>query len=336
MNGERNLVSIKDIAKKAGVSISTVSYALNNSPKVTKETADRIKAIAKELNYVPYAAARSLKMRETKIIGVFLNNYSGVFYGELLQGISETLSHHGYDLIVCSGERSHRFIPERRIDGAIVLDATFSSDELMNYAALGHKIVVLDRELEHENIAKVLLDNKAGATLAIDYLIEKGHRNIYLLTGPDISYDSKQRKDAVYQAIDHYSKNNMEINVIEIEGNFTKHSGEKAAVKIVKEFEFDQPVAVFCLNDEMAIGVYDYLADTDLRVGKDIHIIGFDNIELARYVEPRLTTIDYSKRKWGALAAEQLLKLIQNDNEQQLESKKIYVTMVNGKSVTSI
>lgn len=324
------MVSIKDIAKKAGVSISTVSYALNDSPKVTEETAKKIKAIAKELNYVPYAAARSLKMRETKIIGVFLTNYSGVFYGQLLQGILETLSKNGYDLIVCSGRKSHRFIPERRIDGAIVLDATFSSDELMNYANQGHKLVVLDREIDQSNVGQVLLDNKAGATLAIDYLVEKGHRKIYLLTGPDHSYDANQRREAVLQAISHY-RQSFNLSFTEINGNFEKESGKMAAKKIVSEF--NEAAAIFCLNDEMAIGVYDYLVETELQIGKDIHIFGFDNIELGKYVQPRLTTIDYSKHKWGALAAEQLLKLI---NNEKIEKEKIYVTMIKGESVQKI
>lgn len=324
------MVSIKDIAKKAGVSISTVSYALNNSPKVTKETADKIKEIAKELNYVPYAAARSLKMRETRIIGVFLTNYSGVFYGQLLQGISETLGKYDYDLIVCSGEKSHRFIPERRIDGAIVLDATFSTDEIINYADQGRKLVVLDREIDHSSVGHVLLDNKAGATLAIDYLIEKGHQYIYLLTGPNHSFDSTQRKEAVLQTINHYSQN-MKLNFSVIEGNFDKESGRKAAAQIVSEYK--EPAAIFCLNDEMAIGVYDYLTETELRVGEHIHVFGFDNVELGQYVKPRLTTIDYSKRKWGAIAADQLLKLI---NDEKIDRERIYVTLVNGDSVQRV
>jgi LacI family transcriptional regulator len=321
------VVSIKDIAKKAGVSISTVSYALNGSPKVTEETAAKILAIAKELNYVPNAAARTLKKRETNIIGVFLTDYSGAFYGQLLQGMLETASNNGYELIVCSGKQSHRFIPEQMIDGAIILDQTFSSEELLNYADRGHKLVVLDRELDHPNINQVLLDNKAGATLAIDYLIEKGHRKIYIVTGPKGSYDSQQRLQAVRQAIKRY----QHIDYTEIEGNFHKSSGEQAVQQILQQYT--QPAAVFCLNDEMAIGMYNYLAKTDYRVGEHIHIIGFDNIELAHYTQPRLTTIHYSKRKWGALASEQLLKLIANE---PVENERIYVTLIEGESVQSI
>ncbi|MBM7693796.1 LacI family transcriptional regulator [Peribacillus deserti] len=309
------------------MSISTVSYALNGSPKVTGETSAKILAIAKELNYVPNAAARSLKKRETNIIGVFLTDYSGAFYGQLLQGMQEALAKKGYELIVCSGKETHRFLPERIVDGAIILDVTFPDEELIKFANLGSKLVVLDRELEHENIKQVLLHNESGATLAIDHLIDKGHKKIYAVTGPDISYDANQRLTAVRQTVGRHS----DIEYQEIEGNFNKPAGERAAEQIVREYS--GPAAVFCLNDEMAIGMYDYLSKTDYRVGKEVHIIGFDNIEVARFTVPRLATINYSKRKWGTLAAEHLVKLLANEHVQ---NERIYVSLIDGDSVQKI
>lgn len=320
------MVGIKDIAKKAGVSISTVSYALNGSPKVTEETSARILAIANELNYTPNAAARNLKKRETKIIGAFLRDYSGAFYGELLEGMKESLLDKGYELVACSGKESHRFLPERMIDGAIILDESFSNEELLGYAERGHKIVVLDRELKHQNIAQVLLDNKAGATLAIDYLLDQGHRNLYIVMGPEKSYDANQRMLAVTQALERFTSIDYQV----LQGNFTKDAGEQAAKQIVDEYT--TPAAVFCLNDDMAIGMYNYIAQTNLKVGEHIHIIGFDNIELSHYMQPRLSTIDFSKRKWGALATEQLLKLIASG---AVENQRIYCSLVKGNSVKS-
>jgi LacI family transcriptional regulator len=321
------VANIKDIAKQAGVSISTVSYALNGSPKVTDETSARIIAIAKELQYVPNAAARNLKKQETKVIGAFLTDFSGSFYGELLQGMKMGVNQSGYDLVVCSGKQSHRLLPQRMIDGAIVLDEMFSSEELLKYADLGHKLVVMDRDLDHPNINQVLLDNKAGATLAIEYLIEMGHRKLYVVTGPKGSFDSRQRLQAIKQTINRH----RDIQYIEIEGDFNKSAGALAGLRIAQEYS--GPAAVFCLNDEMAIGMYDYLVTTDIRIGKDIHLIGFDNIEVSQYMQPRLATIDYSKRKWGVLASEQLLKLIAGDD---VEHERIYVTLVKGKSMGAV
>ncbi|MEK3827922.1 MULTISPECIES: LacI family DNA-binding transcriptional regulator [Paenibacillus] len=319
------MVSIKDIAKKAGVSISTVSYALNGSNKVTDETRSKILVIAKELNYVPNAAARTLKKRESRILGVFLTDFSGDVYGDLLTGMKAICNAQGYDLIVCSGKQSHRMLPERMIDGAIILDHTFSSEELMQYADRGHKIVVLDRELKHPNINQVLLDNKAGATLAMEYLIEHGHKKIYVVTGPEGSFDSVQRLKAVRQV----TERQADVEWIEIVGDFEKSGGERAADHIIRTY--NGPAAVFCLNDEMAIGLCDRLAGSELEIGNQIDVIGFDHIELTNYVQPKLASIDYSKRKWGALAAEQLIKIIAGE---PVDHERIYVTLVEGESVT--
>lgn len=322
------MASIKDIAKQAGVSISTVSYALNGSDKVTKETTARIMRIAEQLNYVPHAAARLLKTKKSNMIGIFLTDFSGSFYGDLLQGVKDYLSQRGYDLLVCSGPQSRRLLPERMMDGAIVLDETFSTEELLQYANQGHKAVVLDRELEHPHINQVLLDNKAGAALAMDHLIEQGHHKIYIVRGPEGSYDANQRLRAVHQAIHRAPQ----LEVHELGGDFSKAAGEAAAKLIAAEH--NSPAAVFCLNDEMAIGVYSYIrSHTDLIIGEHIHLIGFDNIELAQFVQPRLATIDYSMRKWGALASEQLLKMLSGD---PVDHERIYVSLVKGASTAPL
>ncbi|MEK3888718.1 LacI family DNA-binding transcriptional regulator [Bacillus sp. FSL K6-3431] len=318
------MVSIKDIAKKAGVSISTVSYALNGSPKVTEETSAKILAIAKDLNYVPNAAARTLKKRKTKIIGAFLADYGGSFFGELLHGMRRTLNKQGYDLIVCTGLESQRFLPEGIIDGAIVLDSNFIDEDLNNYANRGHKIVVLDREIDHSNIERVLLDNKLGAEIAVNFLIKKGHEHIIVLTGPSNSYDSIQRLQAVRQVF----KQHPSIHLTIIQGDFDKPSGERAAQQITENYT--EPVAVFSFNDEMAIGMYNFLEDTDYIIGKHIHIIGFDDVEVSHYTRPRLSTIHYSKEKWGEKAAEQLIHLI---NKEKSESQRITVELLEGDSV---
>lgn len=320
------MVSIKDIARRAGVSISTVSYALNGNPKVTEETSKRILAAAKELNYVPNAAARTLKKRETRIIGAFLTTFEGRFYGELLQGMKEEMNKRGYDLVICSGTQSHRMLLEGMLDGAIILDRLFSDKELTLYANRGHKLVVLDRELNHENIIQVLLDNKAGATFAMEYLIRQGHKKLYAVTGPEGTFDSEQRLAAARQTAE---RGGPGIRYAEIPGNFDKASGAAAAARIVAEY--DGPVGVFCLNDEMAIGMYDALKETPYRIGEHVHVVGFDHIDIANYVQPRLATVDYSERRWGSVAAEQLFKLI--EGEGSAEHERIYVSLVEGDSV---
>ncbi|MFD2117920.1 LacI family DNA-binding transcriptional regulator [Paenibacillus yanchengensis] len=322
------MASIKDIAKRAGVSISTVSYALNGNSKVTKETADRILKIAEELQYVPHAAARLLKTKKSYMIGIFLKDFSGSFYGDLLQGVKEYLSLQGYDLLVCSGQRSRRLLPEKMIDGAIVLDESFPTTDVLQYADQGHKIIVLDRELQHPNISQVLLDNQAGAALAIEYLMEQGHQHFYIVTGPKHTYDAEQRLHAARKTL---TRNGI-TDWVELDGDFTKQTGITAAEHIVAHYT--KPCAVFCLNDEMAAGVHHYVKHSSpYIIGEQISVIGFDHTELSQFIEPALATIYYSMRKWGTIASQQLLKVIGNET---VENERIYVSLVPGSSVANI
>lgn len=313
------MAGIKDIAKIAGVSISTVSYALNGSNKVTEETRKRIKAIADELNYVPNMAARTLKRQQTNIIGVYLVDYGGSFYGELLEGIKRGLAMYNYEMIVCSGNKSHLFIPEKMIDGAIILDFTFSSEEIIRFADRGHPIVVLDRKISHSNIRKVLLDNKGGATLAVEKMASLGTENVYVITGPKDGYDSTQRLEASQRELERFA-----IPYHLIDGDFTEPSGYRAAAEIMKQAN-QLPIDIFAFNDEMAIGVYKYFKDTEYEIGKDVRIIGFDNIEIGEFLRPKLTTISYSKHRWGMLAAEKIIRLI---NDESVEDEHIYTSLV--------
>ncbi|HAP5387007.1 LacI family DNA-binding transcriptional regulator [Enterococcus faecalis] len=320
------MVGIKDIAKKAGVSISTVSYALNGSSKVTEETRTRIQAIAEELNYVPNMAARTLKRRQTNIIGVYLADYGGSFYGELLEGIKKGLALFDYEMIVCSGKKSHLFIPEKMVDGAIILDWTFPTKEIEKFAERDHSIVVLDRTTEHRNIRQVLLDNRGGATQAIEQFVNVGSKKVLLLSGPEKGYDSQERLAVSTRELTRFG-----IPYEIIQGDFTEPSGYAAAKKILSQPQ-TEPVDVFAFNDEMAIGVYKYVAETNYQMGKDIRIIGFDNSELGAFVQPRLATIAYSKHRWGMVAAEKIIHLMRGE---AAESEHIYTRFIEGESFPS-
>ena len=317
------MAGIKDIAKKAGVSISTVSYALNGSPKVTEETRARIQAIANELNYVPNMAARTLKRRQTKIIGVYLADYGGSFYGELLEGIKKGLALFDYEMIVCSGHKSHLFIPEKMVDGAIILDWTFSTEEIQTFADRGHPIVILDRIMVHENVRQVLLDNRGGTTLAVEQFFNGHSKKVHLIAGPKNGYDSQERLTISQRELARFG-----ITYEVFQGDFTEPSGYQAAKEIIKQSE-NFPIDIFALNDEMAIGVYKYVKETPYEIGQDIRIIGFDNSELGAFVQPRLATIAYSKHRWGMVAAETIIHLIQ---EETVESEHIYTNFIEGDS----
>jgi len=170
----------------------------------------------------------------------------------------------------------------------------------------------------------VLLDNKMGAELAVNFLLENGHDQIVFVTGSPGSYDSEQRLHFVQKLMEKHPSISYQI----IRGDFDKPSGERAAHQIIQNYT--GPVAVFCFNDEMAIGMYNYLSGTDYNVGEHIHILGFDDIEVSQYVYPRLSTIHYSKKDWGSKAAEQLIQLIK---KEKTEPQKITVELIKGGSV---
>lgn len=320
------MVGIREIAKRANVSISTASYAINGSSKVKTETRDRILAIANELNYIPNMAGRTLKKQKTNLIGVYLTNYGGAFYGELVSGIHDFLHQHHYDVIICSSERAHTFIPEKMVDGAIILDSTFSTEKIESYAARGHQMVVLDRELSHQNVCSVLLDNRGGAQKALLALEKKVSKKIYLVTGPPGTYDSNERLAAAKICL-----KERKLSYEVILGDFSKESGRQAAREILQKDE--KEIGIFCLNDEMAIGMYSVFQKSDWKIGKDIHIVGFDNIEVTHYLRPRLTTIDYSKSDWGKVAAETIYFML---NGKQPSNQLVDVKLKGGKSIGSI
>lgn len=313
------MVGIKEIAKRAGVSISTVSYALNGSHKIPEATRERIKQIADACGYIPNRAARTLRNQTTRTIGVFLQNYGGQFYSEMIKGMNTMLAGAQFDLIICCGSRSHHFIPERMIDGAIILDSSFQTEEILDNAKRGCKMVVLDRVLEHKNISQVLLDNRNGVHLGLEHLRQSpSSSNLYIVTGPEENYDSCERLAAAQSIL---APRSQDANVTIIKGDFSRLSGQKAAKQIEKEYN-GQPLSVFALNDEMALGIYEYFQEKEPKVGKDISVIGFDNDWICNYLSPALTSVNYSKYEWGYAAAESMIHLI-NDGESE---KKIIPT----------
>ncbi|KRM79603.1 PurR family transcriptional regulator [Lapidilactobacillus dextrinicus DSM 20335] len=315
-------MGIREIADKAGVSISTVSYALNGSSKVTEQTRERIKAIAKEMNYTPNLAGRMLKNQKTNIVGMYVSDFGGDFYSHVIDGIAQKLKENHYELIVGSGgSRSRSFIPQNLVDGAIVLDSNFPTDIITDYANSGHQIVVMDRELSIPNVRQVLLDDEMGAHQAVNALIESKVEHFILVTGPSDSRDSIIRMQTAIAEVEKSTGK----PVIVISSNFTVEGGRKAA-KSIASMGLDN-VGIFALNDELAIGLYEVLPEYGLHPGKEVKIIGFDNDELGRYLTPPLTTIDYSKHHWGELAAETLLEMISSSGEptdKLIQSKVIH------------
>ena len=300
------MAGIREIAKQAGVSISTVSYALNGSAKVSEPTRIRIKEYADRLGYTPKLAARTLKGNKTNIIGVYISGFQGEFYGELLDGMQHRLELLGYDMMVSSGNRTQKFLSEKLFDGAIILDNKFQDNDLKKVLTQGNKVVVLDREVSHENARTVLLDNASGSKEAVEYLLSQNQENYYIISGPRGNYDVETRLQA---AIETFEKSGKTFKILD--GDFTEQSGYEAAKKIIAEVK-DKTVGVYSLNDDEAIGFYRYARRHHILLEPQFKIVSFDNNHSADFLYPILPSISYRKHLWGEQAAETLIDLIES------------------------
>ena len=298
-------MTIKDVAEKAGVAVSTVSYALNNSPKISEKTRKKILKIAGELGYEPNAFARDLKKQCTDTIGLFLNDLSGPFFSELIRGIQDTVQRTNYSLILCSSfgdEQSTavKYLKEKRVDAAIIFAPNIKDELLVNIALREVPIVVLDRKLDAENIRSILINNEQGAVKAVNYLINLGHKNLAFLSGKEDAYDNKERLKGFNDAV---KASGIEGRILQ--GDFTENNGYTTALNFIKSKNL--PDAVFAANDEMAIGMIKCFNEYGVKVPEDISIIGFDDIELSEYITPKLSTVSHPKFELGCKAVETII-----------------------------
>lgn len=307
------MYTLKDVAIRAKVAISTASCALNGTGKVSEETKQRVLKAAEELGYRPSGFARDLKNNQyTNIICMFVNDFGGPFYSDVLQGVQDVAISNNYNLIACTYAMTEKFLTERRVDGAIILSPNIDDELLIKVAGAKFPIVVMDREIDNEYIYNLLIDNVKGAYDATKYLISLGHKKIAYISGPLISYDNKKRLEGYKKALSEMGLS--EDNNLIVQGRFTEEGGY-AAMKLLllnSKFNNNHIDAVFCANDEMAIGAIQALKEESIGVPNDISIVGYDDIKLASYIEPALTTISYNKYEWGTMAANLVFQGLKN------------------------
>lgn len=305
------MTTLKDVAKRAKVSVTTTSYVLNEVGNISEDTRKRVLQAARELNYHPNAFARNLKIQKTNTIGVFITRFSGSFYEEILEGIHDAVLKTEYELLVCPESNTERkILTHRQVDGAIVFDSKIKSDVLLKLASKKFPIVVLDRLLDADFLLSLLIDNQTGTKEAFYHLYDQGARRIFFVSGAADSLDNTERREAFLAEA---TKNDVAVECFD--GNFTEKSGYAAAKMIIATGEL--PDAVFCANDQMAIGFIKALKEHRLKAPDDIAVVGFDDIQIARYMQPALSTIGASRFLWGTMAATQLIDFLDNGNHFQ-------------------
>ncbi len=319
-------VTMKDVAKLAGVSLSTVSRVLNNSSLVKEKTAEKVKKAVKKLNYQVDDSARILRTQKSNLIGFIGAGMGNPFLTKLLKGVETTANEKGYNILYGDSDGEYRqeinylnIMRRKKIDGIIILSANIYTDLLKKIKRYEIPVVFASGYINDNDIACVTVDNVNAAHDVIDYFIKQGHKKVGIISGPySDTVASEERIKGVRLA---YKLNNKEFSKeLIVEGEFNFESGYTGAKTLLEKDE--QISAIFAFNDVMAIGALKYLKSIGKKIPEDISVIGFDDIELAQYVNPQLSTVAQSPLELGANSVELLDKLIKN---KDIEENKIII-----------
>ncbi len=301
------MVTIKDVAKKAEVSVSTVSNVLNNRKNVSEATRKRIFEICEELNYIPNVAGKTLKSGKNKTVLFCFSDFDRNFYLEILKGIHECIEKSDYDLIVSTSNVAKKYMQNNFTCGAIVLDYRLDSDFISKINTKSYPIVFLDRVNEDEYSKSVVVNNYCGMTELVENLVSSGRRKFAFMGGVHTS-DNAERYKAF---LDVLKKHNILYNEeLYFDGDFKKSSGYNGARYLLeKTSDID---CIVCVNDDMAVGGLQYLQDCDIDVPREIAVTGFDYSEVGKVFN--ISTVKISNYQRGYIACEALIKTIEGDN----------------------
>mgnify|MGYP000386249409 CR=1 FL=1 len=316
------MATIKDIARIANVSTTTVSRVLNDYPDVNEETRKKIKEIIIDNNYRPNTVARSLSTNKSNAIGIFFTDHfnSGLhhpFFREVNYGLEKSLGEKGYDIVYFTNRHwgdSFSYIEkcrDRHVDGVALMGVLRDDPNLTRLLESDLPSVFVDIDIIGKKASYVISDNISGAEKAVHYLYNLGHRKIAMLMGFNTTKTSQERFLGYQQSLKGLNlpyKPEWVFN-----GNYSEEGGYKAVLELLQLEEL--PTAIFCQSDGMAIGAMRAVEELGYKVPDDFSVIGFDDIEVSRYVRPALTTIAQDKEKMGSSVAELLINMVEKTKE---------------------
>jgi len=304
--------TIKDVARMAGVSVATVSRALNGHVNVTAQTREHVMGVVAQLRFVPSSAARSMITRRTHTVGALLPDLHGEYFSELIRGIDLAARARGLHLLVSSshGDAAEAAAALRamngRVDGLLVMSPHVSADFLWGNVADDLPAVLMNTHVAGCQHSSFAVDNHGGAYAMVRHLVERGHRDIAFVAGPESNFEAQERLRGYRAAIAALLPGVPEQV---LQGDFTQDSGFRAGSQIVALTR--RPSALFASNDMMAIGCLAALNEAGLQVPNDIALAGFDDVPVSRYVNPPLTTVRARITELGGLALERLASEIE-------------------------
>lgn len=323
-------VTIRDVATRAGVSYQTVSRVINNHPDVAAQTREHVRQVVEELGYFPNATARSLASQKTRTLGVIVPDFHEYVYIEAIIGAEQEAKKQGYFFMlgITESDDVHepeyfRLLAERRVEGILFLYPSLSTGRDHHYLdiLIQHQVplVTIAYQALNHTLTIVNVDNTTGGYLATRYLVEQGHRHIGLITGPPLWEPAQRRTEGYQKAL---AEAGIAYNPTLIEpGDWSYESGERAMRCLLARAP--QLTAVFAQNDPMAIGALRALRAAGKRVPQDLALIGYDDIPVAPYIDPALTTIRQPMREVGRVAARLLIEAL---NHPEAEPREILLT----------
>ncbi|KHD13482.1 LacI family DNA-binding transcriptional regulator [Clostridium butyricum] len=333
-------ITIQDVAEKANVSVATVSRVMNGNYPVKAETRETVLKVIKELNYIPNMQARELTKQKSTTIGVVVPSINNMFFTELVYGIENELKTNSLSIILaCTNgdsdeeQKCVNNLISRNVSGIIVAGPGTENIKAKFYDNISHKIplVFINSEYMDSNISYVSNDEASGAKIALKYLLDNNHKDILFVRGKDsYSYDIKEK---IYKEI--MAKNFDSSKIINIGNGNTSDTVDNTMNIFLDILNNSSSTAVFACNDLMAVGVLNACKKLGIKVPNEISIIGYDNIPLSKFVEPKLTTMDQNMFFLGANAAQLLVEKIDCDNKF---SKRIILnnSLVERETVISI
>jgi LacI family transcriptional regulator len=320
-------LTIVDVAKKANVSVATVSRVMNGNYPVKEETKKRVLEVIKELNYIPNMQARELTQQKSATIGVVVPSINNMFFPEVINGIENSLKLNSLSLVlVCSNNDKDEEktcinnLLSRNVSGIIVIDPNTENIKSKFYHNISKRtsLVFVNGHSTSSNISSVVNDEAMGARIALNHLIDNNHKDILFVRGKDsYSYDVKEQ---VYKETMNELNNFKSENIINIGNGNSSETVDNTANIFLNVLKNSSATAVFACNDLMAVGVLNACKKSNLDVPTKLSIIGFDNIVLSKFVEPKLTTLDQNMFLLGRNAADLLLEKIELGNSH---SKRI-------------
>ena len=323
-------VTIREVAHAAGVSVATVSRVVNGTAVVKEDTRLRVEAEVTRLRYSPNAAARSLITNRTSTIGVVLPDIWGEYFSEVIRGIDLAARQAGYHVLVSS---SHSDVAETRdvlrtmhgrVDGVIVMSPNASPRELEGCLPPSLPVVFLNSAPGGPQQAALSIDNRGGARAMVAHLLGLGHRRFAFVTGPASNFDAAERRRGCRDAL--RAARPAAESWTEIEGDFGEESGMAAGEAVVRLSP--RPTAIFAANDSMAIGVLFALRRAGVRVPEEIAVAGFDDIPIARFASPPLSTVRHDIRTLGERALARLLTEVSGEGLSQAMREVLPIRLV--------